>query len=494
MTTKAKTSGHLKGANAALRYLQNVQATISPLHDILKTSFSFPDERSRRGTTGYRAGTDRSPSVEDDLERITGLPANEHALWNRATDFWHIVGWAFNCSVTHKKRWERWRLWLELMLDFLEVNWAANVRRSKLEDVNKEETLMGSLLWHYISSEDPTNRSNRRRMVRAILARGTTPSKGSFTEIWHNETAERKPVAADEKSLANIDIDNGELGEFGGVDEDEAMPDAPRLSLRTSRRSQPPKKSQSDDDNDSANDDSTNPIHDTESAISRFGGMDAIILRQRLFALLAQVSLELPTQFTKLSDLFDPITEEFTPLPTMMYSILLSTSRLPELEQAALNANLLLPLVTGQLPDFTQLEPTQMHLEQYLLPRRATTQSFAANAKISLIVEQIFLYMMNIKGLTATDALRTAVEKGITERNSVFGTAKGKKGNAAEEDVAKKMLEASAMRLSGMLEVLEISAGKPPQPSSRRKSEGSSFMSSLSELSSNAGSGTEDDR
>jgi hypothetical protein len=433
------------------------------------------------------------------MERMTGVAANEQSLWYRAQDFWHIVGWAFNCSVAHKKRWDRWKLWLDVMLGFLESNWEAQLKKSKQNGVDAEEALLETLLWHYISSEDPTNRANRRRMIRAILARGTSQSKSLFPEVWLNETVEPKAAQVDDKVIAEIDIEAGKLGEFQSKDEDEVMLDAPSTSTRTSRRgrSKRPSNTTSDDEDCNADDNSLSKSHEAEDAINHLGGIEAVTLRQRLIALLAQAAQALPRHFTRLGDLFDPITEEFTHLPTTLFNVLVSTSSLPGLTQTALNANLLLPLVAGQLPDYTTIEPTQAHLEEYLFPRRATTESYAANAKISLILEQIFLYMLSINALKATKSLRAAVEKGVHERDSVYGSAKGKKGNAREENQAEMLLGASGDRILGLLEVLEIQDGMgpqqpSPQPQRRTKSFSISFGSELSELSSIPGSGDED--
>jgi hypothetical protein len=485
ITTKAKSPDYIKGSDAALQYLHSVQSTVSPLHDTLRRAFAFPDDRSRRNTAGYRTGGDRSsPNSEIDFERLSGPPANEQSLWYRASDFWHIVGWAFNCSVAHKKRWRRWKLWLEVIITFLETNWSAQLRRGKLEGEDEEKYLMDTLLWHYISNEDPTNRGNRRRMVRAILARGTSQCKTMFSEVWSKETAEPKPAKVD-KALPELDVDNGMFGDFQKFDEDEPMYDAPNTTRKSRRaRSSRLQTSRSDEDDGSVEEDDALAIHTVEDAINSLGGIDAVILRQRLIALLAQVAQALPANFTPVGELFDPITEEFTHLPSMVFSVLLSTSKLSDLMQTALNANLLLPLVTGQLPDYTKIEPTQAHLVLYLLPRRATTQSFATNAKISLILEQIFRYMMSIKALQPTEELRKAVEQGVQERDSAYGTAKGKKGNAHEEEQSKTLLEASAQRLLGLLELLEVSHGKEPQGPSGKKSFSISFGSELSDLSS----------
>jgi hypothetical protein len=178
-----------------------------------------------------------------------------------------------------------------------------------------------------------------------------------------------------------------------------------------------------------------------------------------------------------LSDFFDNILEELIQLPTITFQVMLSTSKMPAWSQMAFNANLLLPLVSGTLPDYLHNQLTQQHFEAILLPLKGTTQSFAANAKISLILEQMFLYMMSQDALTASDTLRTAIEMGIQARHGVHGTGRGKKGNAEEEGQARAIMEACSERLLGSLELLEIAAGKPPQPQPQKGKGGLTLLS-----------------
>ena len=178
---------------------------------------------------------------------------------------------------------------------------------------------------------------------------------------------------------------------------------------------------------------------------------------------LARVALALPTQFTTLSDYMDNVLEDFVQLPIFVFEVLLSTLRMPGLSQIAFCVNLLLPLVSGTLPAFLYDTPKQEHLESILLPIKGNTQSFAANAKISLILEQILLHVMSLDALKPTIGLRRAMESGIKARQSVYGIARGKKGNAAEEEDGEKVMKASSQRLLGLLEMLEIAADKPRQ-------------------------------
>lgn len=143
------------------------------------------------------------------------------------------------------------------------------------------------------------------------------------------------------------------------------------------------------------------------------------------------------------------------------------------------------------------MAPTQEHFEKKLLSLKGTTQSYAANAKISLILEQLFMYMMKQDALEPTKALRKAMETGIEARKGVHGTGKGKKGNAQEEEQAKESVYASSERLLGLLEVLEMAAGMPPQMAQGKGRAGiaSAFLSfgSASSLSPAPESETETD-
>lgn len=166
----------------------------------------------------------------------------------------------------------------------------------------------------------------------------------------------------------------------------------------------------------------------------------------------------------------DNVLEDFIQLPVLVFEVLLSTLQMPASAQLPFCVNLLFPLVSGTLPAFLYDKPTQEHLESILLPLRGTTQSFAANAKISLILEQIFLHVMSRDALRSTTGLQRAMEDGIKARKSVYGTARGKKGNAKEEEHGEKVMKASSERLLGLLDILEITSGKAPQhPSSSRK-------------------------
>jgi hypothetical protein len=454
ITTKSLSPDAIKGSDAALRYLRCVHNTIEgPAYKTIRKAFKFPEGRKRRGAPAYKTGSqDSSPTTSGgDVERLDSKQANALSIWHCADDFWHIVGWAFNCSIAHEKRWARWKLWLEMMLDFLEADWDTCLREGKETGVAKEDALQGSLLWYYISNEQITNRNTRRRIIAAVLARADQTSLQHYPEVWKNESAGPKPREGDEKPTKTVDFDNGELGDYEDDGEDTVMLDVSKAT----------------------------PIKSKDSAdpVEKLGGRDAIVLRQRFIAALVKVAQELPNIFTPLEDFCDTFTEGIRDAPTNVFAVWISTSRLPVDLQLALNGNLLLPLITSNLPNYFQGLPTQAQFETQLLPLNASSRRIPDKAKISLILEQMFLYMLSTDFLKPTEALRKAVESGIEARQNFLVSANSRKQNKEQEQQDMNIIETSSERLLSLLELLEISAGREPPP---RKAMMLSFGSPLS--------------
>ncbi|KAF1911461.1 hypothetical protein BDU57DRAFT_533563 [Ampelomyces quisqualis] len=494
ITTKTRSKDAQRGADAALRYLRCVHNTVhGPAYSVVRQAFSFSEESSRRRDRGHHGVTaSLSPKSGDDISAIAGDAAQSHSLWAKADDFWHIVGWALNCSKSHHHRWERWKLWLGMTLDFLESDWELCVGRGKEDETLQESTLKESLIWRYILGDAVSvSRGVRRRIVRAILATASAEALKDFPEIWQKESEGPKRQTREGNQAREVDFETGDMADYGS---DEDMPDA---------HEETDDEKQVEQDSDS--DDSDNNV---EMAIRTLGGRQAIELRQRLIALvsrpcillqrtnndqLVQVSRALPTEFTTPSDFFDNILEDFIHLPTALLQVLLSTSKMAGGDHVAFCTNLLLPLASGKIPDFLRYRPTQQDLESNLLALKGTTQSYAANAKISLILEQVFIYMMDRDTLSPTDALRDAMETGIKARGSVYGTGKGRRGNAEEEAEGQVMLEACSGRLLDLLELVEMTDGKSPQPFKEQDASAYPSFGSFSPLSTPPGSDTEED-
>ncbi|CAI6325437.1 unnamed protein product [Periconia digitata] len=473
ITTKSSSAETVKGSDAALRYLQCIYNTVEgPAYKVVRKALSFPDDRSRRRGPKHGDGSP-SPGAGGDIERLDTKGAGALSVWNRADDFWHIAGWAFNCSIVHKKRWTRWKLWLEVMLDLLEADWDTCCEESNDATGSKESLLQDSLIWRYISSEQPTQRSTRRRIVGAVLALGNKTSLSQYPEVWNKETMGPKSQKDDSMPAATLDLENGELGDYVNEDEDTIMMDAPEQDA-PKRRGRPRKSAITFEDSDEENS-PTSP----SDGVAALGGRDSIELRQRLIALIAYVAQELPDSFTSLEDFCDDFTEILRgdDVHASAFGVLISTSRLPPAVQFALNGNFLLTYVASEPPNYFLQRPTQNELEEELMPLRATSQSYTHNAKISLILEQMFLSMMKKNWVEWTESLQDAVETGIEARQKVFGSSRGRKGNAKNEETSKAVMEDVSNRLMGLVEILGIAAGREPQ-TWPRSSNGSPLSSS----------------
>ncbi|KAL1594625.1 hypothetical protein SLS60_010386 [Paraconiothyrium brasiliense] len=453
VTTRATSDDAIRGSDAALRYLHCLQDTVDRSAESLKafrTAFTFTDSRRRGPAIQSPLGSPASTRGYD-IEQLNDVAANSQSLWHCAEDFWHIVGWAFNCSVVHKKRWERWRLWLDIMLSFIEAEW---------DDCTKHgDPLQETLIWQYICSQEPLAGNTRKRIFRAIHATGDPQSLKEFSQVWDKETQDPKPTNT-KKHSGLVDFEKGDIGDYESEDEDVGTQDAPRSAIR-GRRSR----------NTCKDPDTSLPLleetylPDYDAAVQRLGGINAVELRQRLITLLSKVARELPDHFTSVEGLFDTLALQLRYFPVSLLHLLITTSRLSSADQVALNVTVLTALSTEKYINYTNATPTQGELERLLLPQRARTHSFADNAKVSLLLEQVFMNMMEPVQLQPTEALRAAVESGIKERNSV----KGRKENPDEEEVGEASLVTSSERLRGLVDVLEMMTGEMPVRESPRK-------------------------
>jgi hypothetical protein len=261
-----------------------VLATIDgPAYPTIRKAFIFPEERTRRRVRGNKNAL-RSPSPDKggDIDYLLGDIANEKSLWSRADDFWHIVGWAFNCSLVHKKRWDRWKLWLSTMLDFLEADWEVCVRQSR-DEVNAEAALKESLIWHYIIGDSHSvTRTTRRRIAKAVFAMATPESLKDYPEVWEKETVERIPGGSKRQKIDDFDFERGTVGDY---DSDEDLEES-HGALEVDQKSSVP-------DGDE--------VSSLQSATERLGGSVSIELRQRLLALVCLVLLYLVAFLTRVS-------------------------------------------------------------------------------------------------------------------------------------------------------------------------------------------------
>ncbi|CAF9928385.1 hypothetical protein IMSHALPRED_007455 [Imshaugia aleurites] len=430
-TTRAQTPDQIQAANLALRYLRLLLKQAGPVHGNLSEPFSFNSLglSSRRGGSGRRRTTGEGLILSsNDTEVINNKFANESSLWARAEDFWQVVGWCFNCSILHKRRWDRWNAWLTYMLEVLEADWDAR------EHDGGDESRERSLIVKYINS-GVTTAGRQRRILRAIFADGRTKSVAEFGEVWENETKALKKDMDIKKAEKKIDIETDNYGDYMEDEDDEDLEDSADDSS-----SQPEQISQSQDSTPNVADD--------------LGGMASINLRLRLLSLLSKVSAVLPDDFTDLNSLYDNFLEHIRSLPIPAFFLIMSPTTLRVFTPAAassLTQYILRSLIAASAPLPLNDNLSQDILERSYIPYAANTISIVDNTKVSLCVETLLRLLDFHIGLAWTPGLQEAAEVGIRARTAKAKRKQTKRGTDGDGACDGTWLAASAERIRGVV-------------------------------------------
>lgn len=453
-TTRAKTQQEKEAANAALQLLRLTNTLVGPISAKFDVAFSFTHfDSSRHG--GRRRGADDGgisrKVLDDETEPLNLDLGMSGSLWSRAEDFWHAVGWAFNCSVLYPRRWERWQLWLQFMCEVLEDDWNERVRQlekmeengrngsqpatpsKKQRDRDRDRLLTESLIFKYLTI-GAAGYGRNRRIMRAIFADGGSTSVNEFREVFKNELKElKRDDAKPKKREVDVNIDEDEYGDYlskDKEDEDESEEaDTSRTQTRTRakrpRRGAGPSSSSSSSKSgskDAATDaslDSSDTIY-ANGGVACLGGFQSLALRQRLLQLLSTVSQRLPKAFMPLEDLYHLFVENIRHLPLPVFQAFVAPSVLPHFSseaQTTLCELLLFRMRESAAPDTDENYLSQTKLEECFLPYAASTASVVDNAKVSILLESLLTLLAESDMLRVTPELKQAVTDGILARN-----------------------------------------------------------------------------
>lgn len=381
-------------------------------------------------------GLDGSSNDGEPLSNIE--LAQRGSLFSRAEDFWHVVGWAFNCAILHPNRWPRWKLLLEFMCEVLEADWEERVRlveelpgAERLARGGKRQTILcGSIIYRYFKSTSGVS-SRDRRMMRAIFADGTPSATNEFREIFHNELKElEKDKEEFKKREVNVNVDEEIYGDYleWDMDEEEKEDSVPGQELPTRPKRQRTTRGNPSGSTDvDKNYDLLNVSHSDN--LNLLGDLDALSLRQRLLAILSAVSAAIPEDFMHIDELYHLYVDFIRHLPLPIFQLFVSPSVLLDLPadaQCTLCEMLLERLRENKL--FISDEPylNQHKLERYFLPYAASTSDVIDNARVSILLESVVRLLAGNGVLRATPSLKEAVEKGIMKRANKAQTDKTK--------------------------------------------------------------------
>jgi hypothetical protein len=388
-------------------------------------------------------------------------------IWSIAEDFWHVIGWAFNCSVLHPARWDHWQIWLEFICTVLEDDWAeceigyaAAQKQKALETQQREESgsveppeqgarkpgrprkddkkddgleiFRESLIYKYIKSNITYGRD--RRIMRAIFADGQ-PKSAEFREVFYNELRKSKSKqdsSNNKKRPQKVNLEKGEYGDYQmESDEDYSTPTTRKAKSKppaakgikvAARRIKRTRAGTRNAMNEITDSDMEMPDADHDSGLSSLGGYNALALRSRLIGLLSCVSERIPRDFVPLDDLYSLYVENIRDLPLPIFQHLISPSNLPGLvadAQCSLCELLLFVMRESSAPASSEHVLTADKLEKCFLPYAAASPTVVNNAKISLLIEALITLLHQENAIVATPQLKQALQKGIDRRQSV---------------------------------------------------------------------------
>ena len=299
LTTRANSNDKLVASNTSLHFLYSVLKLVGPVNSGFATAFAFREQsggshrklnRAQQIKLEQEEGYSPIGVVQEEVENIDSEIANEGGLWARGEDFWHVLGWAFNCSVRWPGRWQRWKMWLGFMVELLEDDWEE--RLGLVVEPGKENVLRESLIMQYLDVAGTAGRTGRRGIMRAIFADGSPKAMGEFKEVFRNETKERKKPDVVNATRKKVNIDEGNFGDYfedENGDEVEVKVEIKeedggrRSSKKFSRGPTTPKRGSAMAVGDTAR---LPEVSSTEA----FENVDALLLRRRILVLVGSVS------------------------------------------------------------------------------------------------------------------------------------------------------------------------------------------------------------
>jgi hypothetical protein len=121
------------------------------------------------------------------------------SLWSRAEDFWHAVGWAFNCSVLHPERWERWQVWLQYMCEVMEDDWEQRLETYRANEARKKDDAREVESEQAEQAQDAENAEGEAEGAQKNAARGTGTEKSKGKSTGARKKAQESKEAEEPK-------------------------------------------------------------------------------------------------------------------------------------------------------------------------------------------------------------------------------------------------------------------------------------------------------
>lgn len=447
-------------ASRSLNFLRNVLSILGPIHANLIEAFSFSivtkSNNILRSKDYSFLATDEDELCLNDYDsegtKDTDLKcfiANQGRTSRCAKDFWHLVGWSFNCSIKYPKRWKYLKIWLEYMLDVLEIDFREREHFKSAEnganETHESKIPSQSIILCYLSQCHDSS-SAVRRIMKSIFANGDKDSLKTFPQVFPDET--KTPINFDKQELKNQRLNpyRNDVINAGFENESNDFDLLPTFKLE---------------------EDKEIVQTSTHTSSSCMGGIEAINLRQRLLSLLSTVAKSSPKSFITYNDLLVFMYDFIHPLPISIFTLFISSSKSSFVSEMLFTSlcqvflSRLLPKSALGPKTTTKLKNVQIDDPQYMLvfekcylPFAAFTTSSHDNAQVSIILENLLRLFLRKHNCSTTRTFERAIENGINAREE--GTRQQRKRRGSNTlnctiDEDNVWLKASSHRLRNLL-------------------------------------------
>ncbi|KAL0931021.1 uncharacterized protein CTRU02_213756 [Colletotrichum truncatum] len=452
-TTRAAGPDRLEVGSQTLDYLRNLLAIVGPINAGFKDAFQF------QGVSyGRRHRHHDEEDDEIDGDQVSNKMAVEDSIWHRAHDFWAVVGWAFNCSSIHPRRWRYWKTWLEFMVDVLEADLQERKRMDEESTSPSQEStwahMRGTILVMYIKQKADSNRYGLKMIQQALFAEGNSSAVAKFPEIFNKETKGLPSEDKTRKRMATLDIENDQFGDYFNDDLVDSEPSQPGTPTTPATPRTPAG--------------ATGDLVAPEVA-------ESIPIRLRLMDLLSIVAGYLPGDFMTYAEYASDLSRTLNQQPLSFFRQFISdmrvhVNRVFELELLATELDLLLPSSYKDPGDVVSTDSGIIINAEVLklcyLPHHANTVDIEDNARLALILESLLYHLTPDEVRATKDDLRAAAAKGIEARKTKAKVSKRKETRSSSrrgqkqkelgdrERYAAEMMELAGERILSYIDIM----------------------------------------
>lgn len=314
----------------------------------------------------------------------------------------------------------------------LEADWRDRLESTKT--TNNRAALGSALIVKMLP--DTKGSAGYKKVIRAILANGTGGALNNWCPVYKDELSTKRPRKKNMGSLDNSFI--------GDSDSDSTTPKI--------NNPNPPSEDTDMPDSDSDDGDPGLP-----TAADYWGGMDALVLRQRWLTLLSSVTFH--ECYIPIDDLFHEFQETILRFPISSFVLFTNTLVPAEIEyRSGLNQLLLATIISSRSPAPCKGETDELTTEKIIeryLPFPANTNGVIDNAKVAVLLESMLRMLVTAVGMRWSQELENAVEAGIGAR-AAKAAGSGRKMEKEKEKEARWVWEGAEGRLRAIVKILRV--------------------------------------